>query len=63
MAHFKGSHREVKAECRKKEAGPGMHYGPWVECFGVGGLKMDWSIQAKNNRVLLSSTGAYLRGT
>ena len=45
MAHLKGSHREVKAECRQTGSGPETHYSPWVEGFRVGGLRSDWSVQ------------------
>ena len=45
MAHLNGSHMEVKAECRQRGSGPETHYNPWVEGFGVGGLRLDWAVQ------------------
>ena len=45
MAHLSGSHMEVKAECRQRGSGPETHYNPWVEGFGVGGLRSDRAVQ------------------
>lgn len=30
-----------------------LYYGPWMEYFGVLGLRLDWSIQTKKRRVLV----------
>lgn len=31
-------------------------WGPWVECFGVPRLKLNWSIQTKKSGVLVTPT-------
>lgn len=45
---------EVKAGCRQREQsrswGMCLYQGLLVECFGVSGLKLNWSVQPKKNR-------------
>ena len=33
-----------------------------MECFGVPGLSLDWSIETKKSRALVGSTGVLPRG-
>ena len=46
-------HREDKAGCRQRDTC--LHQGPQLECFEVPMLRLDWSVQTKQSRTLVSS--------
>lgn len=56
-AGLKVPHVEVKA-MQRQELGHMALLRSWVECFGVLGQRLGWSIQTEKSRVLVSSSGA-----
>lgn len=39
-----------------------LGHSPWEKCFGIPELWLDWSIQSKDTRVLVSSRGVLIQG-
>lgn len=45
-----------------QDLGPTSLLGPQMKCFGVPQLRLDWSVQIKKSRILVSYMGVFSNG-